>query len=108
MYVPRCSSIRPQRRLHGEIVRHHERVLAPAAVRGPPPGFAVAELRVELAGAGVAFTKLELDEEDAGRARRRLEPVEQLSADTLHAIAGPHRQKTEMSVRIQELHDTEA
>src|SRR5690606_9182541 len=97
-----------ERRVNGEIVRHHERVLTTAVIRGAPPRLAIAELRVELAGARVAFAELEPHEENSGRARGRLEPLEQPSADALQPIAGMHGEQVQVRVRVEELHDAEA
>src|SRR5690606_23854162 len=66
------GGLRVESRLHGQVVRHQHGVLSAAVVRGPLAGLAVAELRVELARAGIAFAQLETHEKDAGRARGRL------------------------------------
>src|SRR5690606_36632062 len=95
-------------RMHAQVARHHDRVLARIVVTGFTSRLAVTELLVELPCGVVARTKLEAHEEDAGRPRRRLEPLDDPAADTVALIRRPHGEQAQVRVRVVKLHHAEA
>ena len=87
---------------------HPERGLAPAVVSGQPQDRAVAELAVELEGRIVARADLEPDLADPRRARRRLQPLQEVAGDAAPAVEGMHREQAQVGVLVLEAHDREA
>src|SRR5215510_13765898 len=84
---------------------HADRRLPAAIVVGNHFGFPVPELTVKRLGAAVAGPHLQIDEEDAARARGFLQPLYELASDPRPPAARLNRQQVQVGVFGKELHD---
>ena len=93
---------------HCEIVHHPQSIFAPAVVRGLAADLAITEPLVEAARGVVGGTQLELHGERARDARGRLEPLDELTADTEPLIARLDGEQAQVGVLVVVLHDRES